>query len=131
MKELSPAICVIGQFLGFFSTLVYAAFTYAGVKSVAAASGEAKNPRRNTPKAVRHTLYRILFFYSLRSLALGMLVPSNDKNLLGAESDQAPGAAQSPWVIGITEAGIDVLPSIINAVIFTSATSSANAFLYA
>ena len=33
-------------------------------------------------------------------------------------------------VVGITNAGIPVLDSIINAVILTSASSSANAFLY-
>lgn len=37
---------------------------------------------------------------------------------------------QSPWVIAIQNAGIPVLPSIINVVILTSASSSANAFLY-
>jgi len=49
---------------------------------------------------------------------------------LSAQESGAPGAAQSPWVIGIQNAGIVVLPSIINAVILTSASSSGNAFLY-
>ncbi|KAL8662754.1 MAG: hypothetical protein Q9202_004446 [Teloschistes flavicans] len=34
------------------------------------------------------------------------------------------------WVIAVYRAGVPVLPSIINAVILTSATSSANAFLF-
>ena len=119
-----------GRFLGLWSTLVNAAFSYGGVEMVAVAAGEAEDPRRNIPKAVRRVFWRILFFYVLGSLAIGVLVPYNDPHLLNARADGAPGAAQSPWVIAIQRAGIKVLPSIINAVILTSASSSANAFLY-
>jgi len=55
------------------------------------------------------------------------LVASNDPLLLNPNGQ---GAAASPWVIAIFNAGIPVLPSIINVVILTSASSSANAFLY-
>jgi amino acid transporter len=58
------------------------------------------------------------------------MVPYTDANLLGAQKTGAPGAARSPWVIAISDAGIPILPSMINAVIFTSAASSGNAFLY-
>ncbi|KAJ8062251.1 hypothetical protein OCU04_008799 [Sclerotinia nivalis] len=119
-----------GRFLGLFSTLVNASFSYGGVELVAVAAGEAENPRKNIPKAVRRVFWRILFFYVLGSLAIGVLVSSSDKHLLKAQEEGAAGAARSPWVIGIQNAGIPVLPSIINAVILTSATSSANAFLY-
>ena len=127
MNEIAPATGATGRFLGFFSVLVYASFTYAGVEIVVAASGEAENPRRNVPKAIRRVIYRILAFYILGSLAIGCMVASNNENLLRAD---APGAARSPWVIGITNAGIKVLPSIINTSILLSAVSSANAFLY-
>jgi yeast amino acid transporter len=113
------------RFLGFFSTLVNAAFSYGGVESVAVAAGEAENPRKNIPKAVRRVFWRILFFYVLGALAVGVLVPSNDDDLLNGS-----GVAASPWVIAIRRAGIPGLPSLINAVILTSASSSANAFLY-
>lgn len=119
-----------GRFLGLFSTLINAAFSYGGVELVAVAAGEAENPRKNIPKAVRRVFWRILFFYVLGSLAIGVLVASNDPHLLSAQKTGAAGAAQSPWVIGIQNAGITVLPSIINAVILTSASSSGNAFLY-
>jgi yeast amino acid transporter len=120
----------LGRFLGFFSVLTNAAFAYQGVEMVAVAAGEAENPRKNIPKAVRRVFWRILLFYVLGALAIGVLVSSSDPKLLSAQADNKPGAAQSPWVIGITNAGIPVLPSIINAVILTSASSSANAFLY-
>ena len=119
-----------GRFLGLFSTLVNAAFAYGGVEMVAVAAGEAENPRYNIPKAVRRVFWRILFFYVLGSLAIGVLIPYNEPRLLGAIKSGAAGAAASPWVIAIYRAGVPALPSIINAVILTSATSSANAFLF-
>ena len=115
-----------GRFLGLFSVLVNAAFSYGGVEMVAVAAGEAENPRKNIPKAVRRVFWRILFFYVLGTLAIGVLVPYNEERLLSND----PGAAASPWVIAIYRAGVPVLPSIINAVILTSDSSSANAFLY-
>jgi amino acid transporter len=116
----------LGRFLAFFSTLVNAAFSYGGVEMVAIAAGEAENPLKNIPKAVRRVFWRILFFYVLGSLAVGVLVSANDSDLTSGK----PGAFASPWVIAIKRAGIKGLDSIINAVILTSATSSANAFLY-
>lgn len=119
-----------GRFLGFFSVLVNAAFAYGGVQMVAVAAGEAENPRKNIPKAVRRVFWRILFFYVLGSLAIGVLIPYNAQQLLDAQKTHAHGAAASPWVIATYRAMVPVLPSIINAVILTSAASSANAFLY-
>jgi amino acid transporter len=109
-----------GRFLGLFSTLIYAAFSYGGVEMVAVAAGEAQDPRRNVPKAVKRIFWRILIFYVLGALAIGVLVPSNHEEL----------GKVSPWVIAIQTADIRVLPHIINAVILSSASSSANAFLF-
>lgn len=120
----------LGRFTGFFLCLVLAAHTYGGVESVVIAGGEAQDPRRNLPKAIRRVFWRILFFYILGTLAIGVIVPYNSPSLLTALASNAPGAASSPWVIAIKQAGIPALPSIINAVILTSATSSANAYLY-
>lgn len=119
-----------GRFLGLWSTLVNAAFSFGGVEIVAVAAGETEDPRRNIPKAVRRTFWRILFFYMVGSLAIGLVVGSDDPNLLNALENGTSNAAASPWVIAIERAGIPVLPSIINAVILISATSSANAFVF-
>ena len=115
-----------GRFLAWFSTLVNAAFSYGGVEAIAVAAGEAENPRRNIPKATRRVFWRILFFYFLGSLAVGVLVPYTDSRL---ELDSGTGSS-SPWVIAIDRARVHALPSIINAVIITSAASAGNSFLY-
>lgn len=114
-----------GRFTGLWSTLVNAAFSYGGVEMVAVAAGEAANPRKNIPKAVRRVFWRILFFYVLGSFMIGVCVSSNNEDLTNES-----GARASPWVIACKNASIPVLPHIINAVILTSASSSANAFLY-
>jgi amino acid transporter len=93
-----------GRFLGLFSSLIYAAFTYGGVEMVAIAAGEAEDPRRNIPKAVRRIFWRILFFYVLGSLAIGVLVPADHPQM----------GTASPWVVACQLAQIPVLPHIIN-----------------
>ncbi|KAK5680425.1 hypothetical protein LTS10_007353 [Elasticomyces elasticus] len=119
MKEV-VATGAGGRFLGLISTLIFAAFSYGGVEMVATAAGEAENPRKNMPKAIKRLIWRILIFYILGSLAIGTLVRSDDERL----------GTASPWVLAAYNAHIPVLPSIINAVILTSAASSANAFLF-
>jgi amino acid transporter len=116
-----------GRFTGLWSTLVNAAFSYGGVEMVAVAAGEAENPRKNIPKAVRRVFWRIIFFYVFGSFIIGVCISSNDPQLT---DKNASGAQKSPWVIACKNASIPVLPHIINAVILTSATSAGNAFLY-
>lgn len=84
----------VGRFAGFFNVLANAAFSYGGVEMVAVAAGEAENPRKNIPKAVRRVFWRILFFYVLGTLAIGVIVPADDARLLSGGA----GAASSPWV---------------------------------
>ena len=62
-----------GRFLGWWSTMINAAFSYGGIEMVAVAAGEAENPRKNIPKAIRRVFWRILFFYILGSLAVSKL----------------------------------------------------------
>lgn len=85
-----------------------------------------KSPRRNLPIAARRYIYRLLFFYVFSVLAIGVICPSNDPSL----TDGGAGAGSSAFVVGIRNAGINALPSIINAGIIISAWSSGNSFLY-
>lgn len=56
---------------------------------------------------------------------VGLVVPSTDENLLNSSGT----AAASPFVIAASRAGIKIVPSIINAVVLTSAWSSGNSGL--
>ncbi|KAI8215233.1 putative proline-specific permease put4 [Colletotrichum sp. SAR 10_76] len=121
----------LGRFLAFWKVFIQATFSYGGSEMVVVASGETENPRRNIPKAIRRVFWRIALFYVLAIFLVGLCVSSEDPNLLDAIGSSAPGAAQSPFVIAIRNAGIRTLPSIINAVVLSSAWSAGNSFFYA
>ncbi|OJT02950.1 Dicarboxylic amino acid permease [Trametes pubescens] len=123
---LVPKHKSLDQFLGILSVIVQAAFSFQGMELVAIAASETISPRRNIAKAVRRVFWRILLFYMLGVLITGMLVPYNDDSLLHSTGT----AAESPYVIAMTRAGIKVLPHIINAAIFTSAFSAGNSYLF-
>ena len=59
-------------------------------------------------------------------LAIGVICPADDTRL----TNGGVGAGSSAFVVGIADAGIKGLDSVINAVIITSAWSSGNSFLY-
>lgn len=115
-----------GRFLAWWAVMTQAAFSFIGTEIVAIAAGEAKNPRRNLPKAIKRVYIRILLFYIGGTAVIGLLVPYTSQGL-----DLADGtAASSPFVIAIGNAGIKSLPSIINACLLTSAWSAASSDLY-
>ncbi|KAM0259641.1 hypothetical protein ACHAQJ_003220 [Trichoderma viride] len=121
----------LGRFLAFFKVFISATFAYGGSEIVVVASGETKDPRRNIKRSVRRVFWRILIFYVLSIFLVGLCVSSEDPNLLNAINSSAPGVGASPFVIAIQNAGIKVLPHIINAVVLTSAWSAGNSFFYA
>ncbi|KAJ7216520.1 amino acid permease/ SLC12A domain-containing protein [Mycena pura] len=118
------------RFLGFWAVLTQAAFSYGGMEGLAMICLEATNPRVTMRTAVRAIFYRIVLVYVFAVLLIGMCISRSDPLLLQANQEQTGTAAQSPFVIIITTAGIKVLPHIINAVVLTSAFSSGNEFLY-
>lgn len=108
---------------------VNAVFAYLGTELVGVTVGEAENPRRNIPRAIKLTFYRILVFYVILVFLLGMVVPYNSKLL--AFAIKAPSsAAASPFVVAIEIAGIKVLPSFLNACILIFVFSASNSDLY-
>ncbi|AEO59878.1 hypothetical protein MYCTH_2308494 [Thermothelomyces thermophilus ATCC 42464] len=116
-----------GKFLGFWAVMTGAVFSFAGVESLAMAAAETTNPREAIPRACKRVFIRIVLFYMLAVLVVGMLVPSNDDRLDGSGST----VAQSPFVIAASQAGISAIPSVVNAVVITSAWSASNQALLA
>ena len=70
-----------GRFLGVWASIVQATFAYLGTELVGVAFGETPNPRKNVPRAVNQTLLRIVFFYVVGVLVLGMAVSYKDAEL--------------------------------------------------
>ncbi|TIC72172.1 APC amino acid permease [Wallemia mellicola] len=115
-----------GRFLGFLSAFVNAIYTYSGAESVVLVSGETRNPVKEIPSVIKKVLWRIMFFYIFGVLLITLTVSCTDPRL----SSDAGDASASPFVIAMDNAGIKVLPDILNAVILVSAWSAGNSYLY-
>ncbi|CDR43979.1 CYFA0S13e01112g1_1 [Cyberlindnera fabianii] len=118
-----------GKFVSFVNVLVTAVFAYSGTELVGITIAEAENPRRNVPKAIRLTFYRICIFYILSVFLLGLCVPYNDPLLISA-TKASTSANASPFVVAIKNAQIDGLDHVINACILVFIFSAANSDLY-
>jgi yeast amino acid transporter len=120
----------LGRWLGFLQCLILASFTIAGPDYVSMAAGEAENPRWVMPRAYKAVFYRLTTFFVLGSLAVGILVPHDDPELIAAYENGEPGAAASPYVVAMNRLRIGVLPDVVNALVLTSAFSAGNSYCY-
>ncbi|CAI4045188.1 amino acid permease GAP1 SKDI_11G2490 [Saccharomyces kudriavzevii IFO 1802] len=116
------------KFKGLCSVFVTSAFSFAGSELVGLAASESVDPRKSVPKAAKQVFWRITLFYILSLLMVGLLVPYNDPNLIGASSVDA---AASPFVIAIKTHGIKGLPTVVNVVILIAVLSVGNSAIYA
>ncbi|KAI1467040.1 putative amino acid permease [Daldinia caldariorum] len=129
-----------GQFLGFWSTMVTATFAYLSTELVGVTVGEAQNPRKTIPRAIKLTFYRIVVFYCVSILLIGMCVPYNSPDLIFAtdpsknpnagKNANSSNASASPFVVAIKLAKIPALDHILNACILLFVFSAANSDLY-
>ena len=110
-------------FKGFCSVFVNAAFAFGGTELVGLAAAEAADPRKSLPTATKQVFWRITGFYVISLFMVGLILPSNDPDLLGASGANTKA---SPFVLAIQMAGVSGLPSVFNAVITISVLSVAN-----
>ncbi|KAJ8115118.1 hypothetical protein OPT61_g3167 [Boeremia exigua] len=116
-----------GYLVAFTGVMVYSGFPFTFTPElVIYASGEMKNPRKDLPVATRSYIVRLMFFYIGTAFAIGIICPHNAADL----TNGGAGAKSSPFIVGIQQAGIHSLGSIINVVVLISAWSAGNAFLY-
>jgi yeast amino acid transporter len=114
-------------FKGLCSVFVTAAFSFGGTELVGLAAAEADNPRKTLPTAIKQVFWRICLFYMVALTIVSLLVPYGDSRLLGSSSEDAKA---SPFVIAINNAGINVLPSVMNVVILVAVLSVGNSSIY-
>ncbi|CAL3962913.1 unnamed protein product [Diplocarpon coronariae] len=115
-------------FKGLCSVFVTAAFSFGGTELVGLAAAETENPRKSLPSAVKQVFWRITLFYMVSLTVVGCIVPYNDPALLNGSSHQDANA--SPFVIAVKNAGISVVPSIMNVVILIAVLSVGNSAVY-
>lgn len=108
-----------GGVMGFVMGFQIAVFAFVGIELVGTAAAETKNPEHNLPKAINAIPVRILLFY-VGSLVILMSVVPWDRF----------SADESPFVMLFSLAGLGAAAHLVNAVVLTSATSSANSGIY-
>ncbi|GAB2555414.1 amino acid permease [Leucobacter ruminantium] len=108
-----------GGFMGFVMGFQIAVFAFVGIELVGTAAAETKNPEHNLPKAVNAIPVRILLFYVGSLVILMSVVP-----WVAFSKDE------SPFVMLFSLAGIGAAAHLVNLVVLTSATSSANSGIY-
>lgn len=113
-------------FKGVCAVFVTAAFAFAGTELVGLAASETPNPRETMPAAVKGTFWRITIIYILSLTIIGLLIGYDEPRLIGGS-----GAAASPFVITLKDAGIRGLDHFINATICISVLSIGLSCVYA
>ncbi|KAF4491060.1 putative amino-acid permease [Colletotrichum fructicola Nara gc5] len=120
-----PNAPFVGGVGGFATVFVTASFAYGGTESIAITAGETKNPAKNLPKVVKNVFWRILIFYILSILLIGLNVPYNYPGLSAKTVDV------SPFTLVFEMTGASVAASVMNAVVMTSVVSAGNHALFA
>ncbi|GAW05561.1 PF00324 AA_permease [Lentinula edodes] len=120
-----PGAPFVGGFGGFAQVFVTASFAYGGTESLGITAGETKNPSRNMPRVVKFVFWRILLFYLLSILLIGLNVPWDYPNLSNKTT------TTSPFTLVFQQAGSTVAASFMNTVILTSVLSAGNHALFA
>lgn len=120
----------IGRFEGFLACLWSAAFCIVGPEYISMVAAEAKRPRIYIKNAFKTVYWRFGLFFILGALCAGIVCPSQDPQLTAVIEEGEKSAAASPYVIAMTNLGVDVLPHIVNALMCTSIFSAGNTYTY-
>ncbi|KAF8627824.1 hypothetical protein AX15_004245 [Amanita polypyramis BW_CC] len=120
-----PGAIFVGGFGGFTKVFVTASFAFGGTESLGVTAGETKSPSRNMPRVVKFVFWRIMIFYILSLLIVGLNVPYCYPNLSNRST------TTSPFTIVFREAGSTIAATSMNAVVLTSVVSAGNHALFA
>lgn len=137
LRESSPGLsnwknnqAFIGGFTAFTQALVYAFYSYSGAELVALTSGEASNPKKTIPKAIRLTSLRILLFNIFTVVVVGLCINHSDPRLV--KSAENSDVSQSPIIVIFNNAGFPrAFVHVVNAIILTAVISALNSAYYA
>ena len=84
LSNFQDSQAFVGGFSTFAQTFVYAFYSYGGIELVAVAAGESARPYRSVPRAIKATFFRIVLFYLLTILTIGLCINYADPTLLSA-----------------------------------------------
>ncbi|MFF2450644.1 amino acid permease [Neobacillus sp. NPDC058068] len=114
-----------GGFMAMLGIFMAAGFSFQGTELLGIAAGETDNPAKAIPRAVKQVFWRILLFYILAILVIGLIIPYTNSDL-AIESVRV-----SPFTLVFQKAGIAFAASVMNAIILTAVLSAGNSGMYA
>ncbi|KAG1141889.1 hypothetical protein G6F37_007688 [Rhizopus arrhizus] len=114
-------------FLGVFNVFITAAFSFNGVEIVGITAGESANPHKTVPSAVKQVFVRIVLFYVLSMLIIGLIIPYTDSRLLDGSSSNV---SVSPFTLVFEKAGAMWAADMMNAIILLTMISAGNSGVY-
>lgn len=124
---------VWGRVLGFFQCLLDGsiAFTFAPElighqAEMPSVIGETAILSAAIPGKVTSDVLQTAFSYILSSLAMGVMAPFNETRL----TNNGTGSGFSPYLIGLKDAQIRIVPTIVTIAILLSSVASARSFLF-
>ncbi|MGO3393504.1 amino acid permease [Glutamicibacter arilaitensis] len=118
----------VGGWLSIVSVFMIAGFSFQGTELIGVAAGEAENPKRDIPRAIKAIFWRIMLFYIGAIFVIGMLIPYLDPSLLSSEASDI---TTSPFTLVFERAGVAFAAALMNAVILSAILSAGNSGLYA
>lgn len=117
-----------GGFFAMLGVFMAAGFSFQGTELIGVAAGESEDPQHNVPRAIKQIFWRILIFYILAILVIGLIIPYTNPNLLNSDVNNI---GVSPFTLVFKKAGLALAASVMNAVILSSVLSAGNSGLYA
>jgi len=104
---------------GVMKAMLVVVFSFYGIEIVAVTAGEALEPEREVPRALRSMVVRLGLFYIVAIALVVAIVPW-----------QRAGLAESPFVTVFRSLGVPFAAGLMNFVVLTAALSSMNTNLY-
>jgi L-asparagine transporter-like permease len=104
---------------GVWLGVCFVIYSFIGVEIVAITSGEARDPERTIPRAMRRMIGGLCLLYLTTVTLLVSLMPWTQA-----------GVGESPFVTVLTSVGVPAAASVMNFVVLSAALSGANANLY-
>jgi len=109
-------------FAGVWMAVIMGVFSFNGIEVIAVTSGEAQDPVKAIPAALRTMLLRLFLFYILALTIVVTFLPWTETGAKVVE--------QSPFVRVFAQSGVAYAAGIMNFVVMSAALSSMNTNVY-
>ena len=112
-----------------FNVVLIAFFSFGGTELIGVTAGEAVEPHKTVPEAIKKTFWRIVLFYIVSIFIIGLIIPNDDPSLLDASVEN--NVAVAPFTLVFRRAGLASAAHIMNGVILSAVLSASSSAMYA